>query len=228
MAIEFDLFLAFFSGLIFGFSPCILLLLSTFGTSFLIVEEKSKFIKISIGLISGIVITYIIISFLIYLFVEFSSIFRYINFIFAGILIFLGIYQLVEAKKEKSRLFGTSEKVKTILKNFIEKNSGFYAFLIGIIFSLIKLPTCGSLLVVLILDLYSSPLLVLSVFIYILGMVLPIIIVLIFIRLGLESSKVDEFRKKYRTHLRIINGAVLIFLAIYLLILDDILRGTIS
>jgi len=219
---EIDFVLAFISGLVFGFSPCILLLLSTFGTSMIFVEEKSKFLRISVGLISGLILTYILISYFIYVFAEFSDIFRYMNFIFAGVLMFIGTWQIIDSKKEKSRLFDTPEKVKSVLKDFIDKNSGVYAFMVGVIFSLIKLPTCGALLVVLILNLHGSPILFLYILVYIIGMVTPIIIVLILLRLGLESDKVNDFRLKYRRHLRILSGAILIFLAIYLLILDDL------
>ena len=59
----------------------------------------------------------------------------------------------------------------------------------------------------------------LSILVYIIGMIVPIVLILIFIRLGLESSKVDEFRVKYRIHLRILNGVILIFLALFLLVL---------
>lgn len=219
---EIDFVLAFVSGLVFGFSPCILLLLSTFGTSMIFVEEKSKFIQISVGLITGLVITYILISYLIYIFAEFSDIFRYLNFIFAGVLIFIGCWQIFDSKKDESKLFDTPERVKSILKNFIDKNSGLYAFFVGIIFSLIKLPTCGALLIVLIINLHSSPILFLYIMVYIIGMITPIILVLILLRLGLESEKVNEFRLKHRRQLRIFSGVILIFLAVYLLILDDL------
>jgi len=186
------------------------------------VEEKSKFLRISVGLITGLIVTYILISYLIFVFAEFSDIFRYFNYIFAGILVFIGIWQIIDSKKEESRLFDTPEKVKLKLKDFIDKNSGLYAFLVGIIFSLIKLPTCGALLIVLIINLHSSPILFLYILVYIIGMITPIILVLILLRLGLESEKVNDFRLKYRRHLRIFSGVILIFLAVYLLILDDL------
>lgn len=228
MSSEITLLIAFVSGLVFGFSPCILLLLSTFGTSLILVEEKSKFLKISIGLVSGLIITFILISYLIFMFIEFVAIFRYINIVFAIILICLGIWQIIESRKEDSSLYGTPEKIKLKLKEFIDKNSMFYAFLVGVIFALIKLPTCGSLLIVLILNLHTDPNLFAFIFVYILGMVLPIIIILILLRMGLESEKLNDFRIRNRTKLRLISGIILIFLAIYLLILDDLISAAVS
>jgi len=226
MNFEISLVIAFVSGLFFGISPCILLLLSTFGTSLILGEEKSKFLKISFGLISGIIITFIIISYLIFMFVEFAGIFQYINIIFAIVLICLGIWQIIVCRKEDSTLYSTPQKVKVKLKEFIDKRSGSYAFLVGIIFALIKLPTCGSLLIVLILNLHNDPLLFVYIFVYIIGMIIPIIIILVLLRIGLESSKIDDFRLRHRAHLRLLSGITLIFLAFYLLILDELFNAT--
>jgi len=62
ICMEVDLIIAFTSGLLIGGSPCILLMLSVFGSSLILTEEKSKFLKISIGLILGMIFAYIIMS----------------------------------------------------------------------------------------------------------------------------------------------------------------------
>ncbi|MFX1278321.1 MAG: cytochrome c biogenesis CcdA family protein [Promethearchaeota archaeon] len=212
---EVNILITFLSGLAVGITPCILLMLSVFGTSVVLIEEKNKFLIISIGLITGMVLAYILVSIL---FLPLIEELIFISFIFAGILIFLGLWQIVECKKEQSLIFGTPEKVKTVLNSFIQKNSGFYAFLVGIIFVLIKIPCFGGIYLSILANLYANPLLYVFIFIYIIGMLLPIIVILILIRLGLESSKINDFRIKHRTKLRLLNGAILVFLAIYLLI----------
>jgi cytochrome c biogenesis protein CcdA len=211
--------LVFLTGLYVGITPCILLMLSAFGTSLILTEDKGKFIKISIGLISGMIFAYIVISILLINFLEIlESVNFVIKYIFAGILIFIGIWQIIESRKEKSRIFGTPEKVKMVLKNFIEKKTGFYAFLVGIIFVLIKIPCFGLIYITLLESIFTNPLIFFFIVVYLTGMVIPIILILVLLRLGLESSKVNEWRLKYRTYLRILNGAILIFLAIYLLL----------
>ena len=85
-------------------------------------------------------------------------------------------------------------------------------------FVLIKIPCFGTIYLALLDNLYDNPLLYVFIVVYLIGMVIPILLVLVLLRLGIESSKIDEYRLKYRTHLRILNGAVLIFLSIYLLI----------
>lgn len=220
---EINLIVAFLSGLFIGATPCILLMMSTFGSSLILVEKKRKFLNISIGLISGMILAYILISLIFVFFFEILDAFTLFSYIFALILIIIGAWQIVEAKKEKSVIFGTPQKVKTVLKSFIDKNSGIYSFLVGIIFVLIKIPCFGSVYLALLYNFYKSPLFMMFIIFYLIGMLIPIIGILITLRIGLESSKVNEFRESHRASLRIISGAVLIFLAIYLLFLDEIL-----
>ncbi|MFX1477418.1 MAG: cytochrome c biogenesis CcdA family protein [Promethearchaeota archaeon] len=211
--------LVFLTGLYVGITPCILLMLSAFGTSLILTEDKGKFIKISFGLISGMIFTYVVISILLINFLEILEDINFIiKYIFAGILIFIGIWQIIESRKEQSRIFSTPEKVKTMLKDFIEKKTGAYAFLVGIIFVLIKIPCFGLIYITLLESLFTNPLIFFFIVVYLTGMVIPIILILVLLRLGLESTKVNEWRLKYRTYLRIINGVILIFLAIYLLL----------
>ncbi|MFX1311942.1 MAG: cytochrome c biogenesis protein CcdA [Promethearchaeota archaeon] len=210
--------IAFISGLSIGISPCILLMLSVFGTSLILTEEKRKFIVISVGLLSGMILAYILISIIFLYFFQLLENFFISSYIFATILIIIGIWEIIECKKEHSTIYRTPEKVKTVLKNFIEQNSGFYAFLVGIIFVLIKVPCFGPIYLSLLYNLQNNPLLFFFIFIYLLGMIIPIIILLILTRLGLESTKLNEYRLKYRPYLRILSGLILIFLAIYLLV----------
>ena len=111
-----------------------------------------------------------------------------------------------------------------MLKDFIKKNSGFYAFLVGIIFILIKMPCFGGVYLALIYNLHTNPLLYVFIIVYLIGLIIPIITILILLRLGLESRKLNDMRLKYRMQLRILSGAILIFLAFYLLILDDLIN----
>lgn len=217
---EIDFIVSFISGMLIGITPCILLMLSAFGSSLIIIEEKNKFIKISLGLILGMILTYVLISILFVTIVRFIEVLYYFRFIFAGILIFIGVWQILESKKAKSLIFGTPDKVKSVLKDFIDKNSGLYAFLVGIIFVLIKIPCFGGVYLALLFDLRNNPLLYLHVITYLVGLMIPIILVLILLRIGLESSKINEFRLKYRTHLRILSGVILIALSFYLLLYD--------
>jgi len=219
---EINLLVTLISGLLIGLTPCVLLMLSAFGGSLVLIKKKEEFIKVSLGLISGFVISYIIITIVLFPWRDVleSLLFKIILMV---ILIFLGIWQIIESKKEKSIIFGTPVKAKKIMKNFIEQNSFFYAFLVGIIFTFIKFPCFSATYLAIISNVYYSPVLILYIAFYIIGVITPVIIILILIRIGLEAKKVNEFRLKYRRHLRILSGVILIFLSIYLFILDDLL-----
>ncbi|MHA1272695.1 MAG: cytochrome c biogenesis CcdA family protein [Promethearchaeota archaeon] len=222
---EVNLFIAFFTGLIIGGTPCILLMLSVFGSSMILIEDNTKFLKIMFGLLSGLIVAYVFISIIfLYFFWLFGSLYLF-KFVFAAILIFIGIWQIIECKKEESIIFGTPKKIKLTLKNFVEKNSGLYSFLVGVIFVFIKTPCFGGVYLALLYNIYKNPIFYIYIAFYLIGMLIPVIIIFLLLRLGLESEKINEFRLKNRTLLRIISGAVLIFLAIYLLILNDIINA---
>ncbi|TXT60390.1 MAG: Cytochrome c biogenesis protein, transmembrane region [Promethearchaeota archaeon] len=217
---EVDLIVSFVSGMVIGITPCILLMLSAFGTSLVMIEEKNKFIKISLGLILGMILGYLLISIIFVTLVRILDVIYLFKYIFAGVLIFIGVWQILESGKAKSIIFGTPEKVKTVMKDFIDKNSGLYAFLVGIIFVLIKIPCFGGVYLAILYDLRENPLLFLHIGVYLLGLMIPVVLILTLLRIGLESSTINEFRLKYRTHLRILSGVILIVLAFYLLLYD--------
>jgi cytochrome c biogenesis protein CcdA len=158
---------------------------------------------------------------------QFFNLFSGFKYVFAGILIFIGIWQILESKKDESTIFKTPAKVKLVLKDFIDRNSGFYAFLVGIIFILIKIPCFGGAYLALLCEFQTNPLFLAYIITYFIGMIIPIVLVLVLLRLGLESSKINEFRLKHRTSLRILNGVILIFLALFLLFLYDLIESLI-
>lgn len=225
---EIDFLIAFTSGIVIGASPCILLMLSTFGTSLILIEARRKFIEISIGLLTGMLLAYVGISIAFLYFVEILDFLVYLKYIFAAILIGIGIWQIIESTKEESTIFGTPQKVKAVLKSYIEKNSGSYAFLVGIIFILIKIPCFGGVYLALLYSIRTNPLLYVFIVVYLIGMIIPIILILILLRAGLESKKVNKFRLEHRAKLRALAGAVLIFMALYLLILEDLINAALG
>jgi len=216
--IEINLIVSFVSGVSIGISPCILLISSVFGSSLVLSEKKEKFFFISFGLLSGIVLAYIIMTTAFLFFFQFFEVITYFKYVFAGIIIFIGAWQIIDSKKEQSIIFGTPTKIKNVLKEFFERNSVLYSFLVGIFFILIKIPCMGTVYLSLIYNFYSNSLLIFYIIAYLVGMLTPTIIILLLIRLNVESSKVDDFRLKYRPYLRMFNGGLLIFLALYLLI----------
>ncbi|MBN1801846.1 MAG: hypothetical protein JW891_10090 [Candidatus Lokiarchaeota archaeon] len=157
-------------------------MLSVFGTSLILIQDKGKFIEISVGLILGLIVAYIFISILFLFFIRFFVTLYLFKYIFAGLLIIVGAWQIIECKKERSVIFGTPEKVKSVLRNFIEKNSVVYSFLVGVIFVLIKIPCFGGVYLALLYNVFIDPLLILFIISYLTGLVVPIVIILVALR----------------------------------------------
>lgn len=215
---ENGLWVAFLAGLLVGIAPCLLLMTSVLGTTLVTVGERRKYLEICTGLILGIISAYVVISIIFLGFLSVVGLFVYFKYIFAGVLIALGIWQIVEFKREKSVIFGTPTKVKSILRSFIEKQSGMHAFLLGLLFAFVKTPCFGGIFLSLLYDAWLNPLLLYYIIIYFCGMLLPLIILLIALRVGFQPSTVNTFLEKYRPYLRMISGAVLILLSIYLVL----------
>ncbi len=210
---------AFLLGLAFGGSPCLLLIMSVLGTTLVAVEQRKRYLAISFGLILGLISAYAAISVIFLAFLSVIGIFTYFKFIFGGILLVIGIWQIVEFKKEKSTIFGTPDRVKSWLNTFIEKQSGVYAFLLGVLFAFVKIPCIGGVYLTILYSAWQNPLLIFYVLLYYSGMILPVVLLLIGLRVGLQSNRVNTFREKYRPYLRLASGIVLIVLTLFLLLL---------
>ncbi len=213
---EFTLWIAFVTGLITSLSACMLLLLSVLGTSLTIIESRGKYLMISIGLIAGIIVAYLVVSLLFLLVINALNVITYLKYIFGGILLFLGIWQIIEFKREKSVIFGTSTTIKSKLKDFIEKKSGLYAFLVGLIFAFIKIPCFGAPYLQVLFISLNDPLLGFLISVYLLGLLIPICGVLLAIRVGFQSERINQFRINSRSYLRLLSGCLLITLTLYL------------
>ncbi|HME55284.1 MAG TPA: cytochrome c biogenesis protein CcdA [Candidatus Lokiarchaeia archaeon] len=211
------LWVSFFSGLIVGVAPCLLLMASVLGTTLVMVEQRSKFLAISTGLILGIIIAYLAVSAAFLALLSVVGLFLYFKYIFGGILITIGIWQIVEFKSQRSIAFGTPQKVKDLLKTFIEKRSGTYAFLLGMLFALVKIPCFGGVFLSLLYDTWLDSFFAYYIVVYFAGMLLPIVILLVALRIGVQPARFNAFREKYRPHLRLLNGVVLIVLTFVLI-----------
>lgn len=213
---EFTIGIAFLTGIITGLSACILLLLGILGTSLTTIESRRKYLTISLGLIGGIIVAFLAISILFLLVINALEIITYLKYIFGGILLSIGIWQVVEFKREQSIIFGTNAKIKSILKDFIEKKSGIYAFLVGTIFAFIKIPCFGAPYLEILFVSLDDPLLGYLIFAYLIGLLIPITGVLLAIRIGLQSERINQFRINARSYLRLLSGCLLITLTLYL------------
>ncbi len=219
---EFTIWIAFVTGLIAGLSACMLLLLSVLGTSLTMVESRGKYLIVSLGLIVGITVAYLVVSLIFLIVINALNVITFLKYIFGGILLFLGIWQILEFRREQSVIFGTNPKIKSMWRDFIERKSGIYAFLVGLTFAFTKIPCFGATYLQILFVSIDDPLLGVLIAVYLIGLLIPIGGVLLAIRIGFQSEKLNQIRLKYRSYLRLLSGCLLITLTLYLF-LDTIM-----
>lgn len=216
---------AFVSGLIVGASPCVLLILSIFGTSITLEAKSKKYLSIAGGFIVGVLLAYLVISVIFIWLLPLIDLINNIRIIFGIILLIIGLWQIIDMKNEKSHIFGTPKAIQKILKDLFSRKSGISALVLGFLFALIKIPCFGGIYLSILYSTRDSPVLFVNVALYLLGMVLPIIGVFIALRFGLMSKSINTFRQENRPLLRLLSGILLITLTIYLFLgnLEDYL-----
>ena len=208
---------AFFTGLISGLSPCIILVTGLIGTSLFSTKSKSIFISNMVSFILAVLLAYLFIGLLFWYFLDFAQL------IFNGLLlklligiplISLGLWYIIDAWNEKSKLFNTPEKFKKFFKTISGKNSLVSAFILGFSFTLLKSPCIAGVLLSLLFNISSggsnSGEMFTSLLLFGIGVIIPILILFIILRLGIASEKIDNNRKKFRPYLRIISGLIII------------------
>nr|MDO8112427.1 hypothetical protein [Candidatus Sigynarchaeota archaeon] len=209
---------AFLAGLALGASACVLLLLGTIGTAVTSATTRRHYAIISTGLIIGVLTGYLIVGALFTWFVLTLDFLSLLKYIFAGVLLFIGAWQIVDFKREKSIIFGTPGKMKGAMKRLISGKTGTGAFAVGVMFALIKVPCFGGPFLAIVYGARDDPALILTMVSYFAGMLLPYIVILVAIGMGLSSERINNARLKYRPHLRLLSGAVLVSLVIYMLL----------
>ena len=174
------------------------------------------------GFVIGILLVYILVSVLIMSTLEVlaATFFGFwFRFIFAALLVGLGLWYVIDAWNENSRLFSTPPRFKEFFKKLINLQSFKSAFLLGLSFSIIKLPCVGAILMALLLNFTADPGYYLPrLVVYFTGVLTPIIVLVGLFLYGYKFIKVEKIRKKYRPWLRAISGLLLIGIALWALL----------
>jgi cytochrome c biogenesis protein CcdA len=212
-------------GAISGFNPCLIALASFFFAT----ATKTSFKSVArrIGLISvGLIYAYLIFFSLIVSNPVVMSSLVSLTWLIAFILVIMGLLHFVEVGHDiysrrwgggssieaKLPLFKTPRQLKGLLEKTREMNSPAYDFVLGAIFSLIKLPCIAAFLVVLLVN-STTPLTDITIFT--LGVATPIILMGALIGLGMiKVNRLNTAQFKGRIIQRLIIGAALILSAI--------------
>ena len=211
---------AFVSGLITGLSPCVILVTAVISSAVIVQEgKKTKMLPIFAGFTLGILLMYLLLGIVVVFTYEFliSSFFGIgIRIFFAVLMFLLGLWYIIDAFNEKSKLFSTPKPLKEFVKKMANKGTFFYTLVLGFVFSFLKVPCVGGIMVSLIYGISSNPALyVPSLILFYVGLLIPLVILMIVLGFGVQTKKINEVRIKYRPIIRIISGLLIIGLTIF-------------
>jgi cytochrome c-type biogenesis protein len=214
---EFNAWVAFLSGLLSGLSPCVILITGFFGTSLFTTQNKKMFVLSMVLFILGVLSAYFLLGIVFTYFVQFavsffSSIF--IKLVIGIPLLVLGTWYIIDSFNENSKLFNTPDKLKKFFSKLSLERSTFASFVLGFIFTILKSPCVAGVMLSLLFSMMSSGLNVVFaipvLLIFAIGVALPILIVFLALRLGVQNEKINQKRLKYRPYLRIASGIIII------------------
>lgn len=218
---EFSLYTIFavlVAGLAAGFNPCLLGILVFLAASVLSsTGSKREMVRMVVFFSLGIFTMYFLFGLGMQRLLAADAVASVFRYVLTAFLLLAGLSQVLDAvrlAKGRSSLFRTDWALKHLQKG-VERGRFSSYFLIGALFSLVKAPCVGAIYLA-ILEILSSQSYFAGaacLFLFNLGVVLPIIVLGSFIALGMSPEQVDAFRKDHRAGVRLATGLALIALA---------------
>lgn len=214
----------FVVGFLAGFNPCLLAILAFIASVTLANTGRRRDVLLIVAMFSlGIFVTYLVFGIGLLSIIESSPGLQGSIKNFLVVLIgILGIWHLYDAyhlRTNKESSFYTPKAFIRLTESVTKKVSLPAAFFIGALFSLIKAPCVGAVYFV-VLDMVRSGqgtgYLYLAAYNF--GVVLPVLVLGAAIAFGLNPEKVEEFRTKKRSVMRLITGITLIVIAVLMYI----------
>lgn len=206
------------AGLLAGFNPCLLGILVFLAASVLASSRRRREMATMVAFFSlGIFTMYFLFGLGMQRLLQADAVAAAFRYILTAFLIAIGMAHILDAVRLNSggnSLFRTDWALK-YFRSGVDRGSLSSYFLIGALFSLVKLPCVGGVYLA-ILDLiwarnYTEGAIFLAAFN--LGVVLPILILGGFLTLGMSPAQVDSFRKDHRVGMRLVTGLTLLALA---------------
>ena len=208
----------FAAGLIAGFNPCLLAMLAFLASSMLASTGRRRDILTMVVFFSlGTFAVYIFFGVGLFSVLQEKSTAAVFRSVLAAILLFLGLMQLLDARRLHSggkSIFRT-DWTKKYVRGVVNSRSLSSYFLLGALFSLVRAPCVGGMYIAIIGMIsshgYASSGLI-YLLIYNLGIALPVLLLGGIIALGMSPEQVDNFRNNHRVAIRLITGITLLAL----------------
>jgi len=224
-------YLSFFTfGIISGLSPCIIALISFFVAATLQFWKNHRgALKRVVAIAGGIFYLHLVILFLI---VSIPTLLIYTDYLInplVAVLIILGVANFIQVihdlytgnwrtgREATIPLFKTPKPIKEFIRKASLQDNLYVDFMVGVVFSLVKLG-CSLALLVPILPLLQPLQSLASIAIFSVGVVLPLLLLGLFLHVGLiKTSQLYEVRSKGRILQRTIVGTAFIASAFFIL-----------
>nr|WP_297761410.1 cytochrome c biogenesis CcdA family protein [Methanothrix sp.] len=207
------------AGLLAGFNPCLLAILAFLATTVLSSAGRRRDLLSMILFFSlGILSVYLLFGMGLFRMMQDSDTASMLRLVLSVLLILLGVMQLEDARRLGSTgrsLFRTDWILRYFQAAAGTRSLAAY-FLLGMLFSMVKAPCVGAVYVAIISIIYTkgyASSAALYLFLYNLGVVLPVMLLGGAIALGMQPESVERFRHDHRVAIRIITGVTLIALA---------------
>jgi len=214
-------FLVAAAGLIDGVNPCAFAVLVFLLISFTASRSRREMLLSGLAYVSAVFLFYILAGLGILRFIEAAGLTYYFS-MFAGIVaVIAGSISILNAVSDRFPLsLSIPQSSKGLMDTLMKKASIPAAFLLGIVVGVFELPCTGGIYLA-ILSLLSSemtfyegvPYLVL----YNAFFVLPLLLITMAVYFGLSPAVVNEFRESHRRNLKLILGAILIFIGAFVI-----------
>lgn len=203
-------------------NPCaIAVLLFLLAVLISLKANKKRIVAVGLVYIFGVFISYYLAGIGLLGAISHFNIARQIN-IFAGAIVIIAAFISIKEglMPQGMQLLVIPEKTKSVFMNLMQKGSFLAVFLAGILVSTFELPCTGQVYLG-ILSLMSQENMKAQAYFYLLLynliFVLPLVIILIAAAWGLDIEKIQKLRKKTRMGIKILIGAIMLILGIWLI-----------
>jgi cytochrome c biogenesis protein CcdA len=210
------------AGILSGFNPCLLAVMAFLASVTLTQKGRRKeMLKITLGFSTGIFTMHMLAGLSILGTANFVPEIRsYFSEIAVLMTALLGVWHIYDAywlRKHAKSTFRTPQPLKDFMSRMDEKNLLLLSFLAGGMFSLVKAPCVGAVYLSLLSLLAMKTDIIRGIeymWIFNLGLLLPVVFLGLLLAFGLSPKKVTEFRERKRVGIRLTTGLILIALAL--------------
>lgn len=210
------------AGLVDGINPCAFSVLIFLLVTLIALGSRKKMLIVGSVFICAVFIFYFFSGLGLFAVIQSAGISRSISIVAAIVALGVGAFSILSVFGENGQsILSIPESKKGLITRFIKKASIPGAFTVGILVGMFELPCTGGIYLA-ILSLLSNRMTTIEgipyLMVYNIFFILPLIVILAICCYGLPVERLEEWRTGSRKAVRVLMGAVMIFLGVILLL----------